>query len=162
MGLSRRRYLPFCSRAKVHQNNFLGWERHFQQPHWTLQRRPRSQAGLRVRRGKTHSKSHVVQRLKAHIRYEHYYDDHQRWLRNWILDGTGKASSFEEEDGTGTGRNEIRIQVGRGDHGANYMCRAENEAATEPLQTTVQVNVDRKPKQHNMFICQTPFTDNFF
>ena len=45
----------------------------------------------------------------------------------------GKASSFEEEDGTGVGRSEIRIQVGRGDHGTNFVCRAENEAATEPL-----------------------------
>ena len=58
----------------------------------------------------------------------------------------GKASSFEEEDGTGTGKNEVRIKLGRGDLGSQFSCQAENEAIEEPLSTSVQVDVNRKSK----------------
>ena len=59
---------------------------------------------------------------------------------------TGKASSFEEEDGTGTGRSEIRVQLGRGDLGNRLTCRSENEAlpANQPLQKSVQVDINCK------------------
>ena len=58
----------------------------------------------------------------------------------------GKASSFEEEDGTGTGRSEIRIQLGRGDLGNRLTCRSENDAlpANQPLQKSVQVDINCK------------------
>jgi hypothetical protein len=58
---------------------------------------------------------------------------------------SGKASSFEESDGTGTGRNEVRLRLGRGDLGSQFSCRAENEAVEQPLQTSVQIDVNRKP-----------------
>ena len=73
---------------------------------------------------------------------------------NGVICFLGKASSFEEEDGTGVGRNEIRVQVGRGDHGANFICRAENEATAEPLQSTVQLNVDRKLFKPHLSYCE--------
>ena len=56
----------------------------------------------------------------------------------------GKVSSFEEEDGTGTGRNEVRIKLSRGDLGSQFTCQAENEAIDQPLSTSVQVDVNRK------------------
>ena len=60
----------------------------------------------------------------------------------------GKASSFEEEDGTGTGRSEIRIQLARGDLGNRLTCRSENEAlpANQPLHKSVQVDINCKLK----------------
>ena len=73
---------------------------------------------------------------------------------NGVICFLGKASSFEEEDGTGVGRNEIRVQVGRGDHGANFICRAENEATAEPLQSTVQLSVDRKLFKPHLSYCE--------
>ena len=57
---------------------------------------------------------------------------------------TGKVSSFEEEDGTGTGKNEVRIKLSRGDLGSQFTCQAENEAIDQPLSTSVQVDVNRK------------------
>jgi hypothetical protein len=59
---------------------------------------------------------------------------------------SGKASSFEEEDGTGTGKNEVRIKLGRGDLSSQFSCQAENEAIDQPLSTSVQVDVNRKSK----------------
>ena len=58
----------------------------------------------------------------------------------------GKASSFEEEDGTGTGRNEIRLKLSRGDLGSQFSCQAENEAlqGKEPLKASVQIDVHRE------------------
>ena len=38
---------------------------------------------------------------------------------NGVICFLGKASSFEEEDGTGVGRNEIRVQVGSFLYGSN-------------------------------------------
>ena len=63
-----------------------------------------------------------------------------------FLSIAGKASSFEEEDGTGTGRSEIRVQLGRGDLGNRLTCRSENEAlpANQPLQKSVQVDINCK------------------
>ena len=59
---------------------------------------------------------------------------------------SGKASSFEEEDGTGTGTSEIRVQLGRGDLGNRLTCRSENEAlpANQPLHKSVQVDINCK------------------
>ena len=59
---------------------------------------------------------------------------------------SGKASSFEEEDGTGTGTSEIRVQLGRGDLGNRLTCRSENEAlpSNQPLQKSVQVDINCK------------------
>ena len=57
---------------------------------------------------------------------------------------SGKASSFEEEDGTGTGKNEVRIKLSRGDLGSQFSCQAENEAIDQPLSTSVQVDVNRE------------------
>ena len=67
-------------------------------------------------------------------------------FKNIFLSTTGKASSFEEEDGTGTGRSEIRVQLGRGDLGNRLTCRSENEAlpANQPLQKSVQVDINCK------------------
>lgn len=58
----------------------------------------------------------------------------------------GKASSFEESDGTGIGRNEIRVVVGRGDLGNRLVCKADNEALTDaqPLSTHVRMEVNCK------------------
>ena len=61
----------------------------------------------------------------------------------------GKVSSFEEEDGTGTGRNEVRISLSRGDLGSQFTCQAENEAIDQPLVTSVQVDVNRKSKPNS-------------
>ena len=63
----------------------------------------------------------------------------------------GKVSSFEEEDGTGTGRNEVRISLSRGDLGSQFTCQAENEAIDQPLVTSVQVDVNRKSKPNSGF-----------
>ena len=67
-------------------------------------------------------------------------------FKSIFLSITGKASSFEEEDGTGTGRSEIRVQLGRGDLGNRLTCRSENEAlpANQPLQKSVQVDINCK------------------
>ena len=67
-------------------------------------------------------------------------------FKDIFLSITGKASSFEEEDGTGTGRSEIRVQLGRGDLGNRLTCRSENEAlpANQPLQKSVQVDINCK------------------
>ena len=62
----------------------------------------------------------------------------------------GKVSSFEEEDGTGTGRNEVRIKLSRGDLGSQFTCQAENEAIDQPLSTSVQVDVNRKSLYYNV------------
>ena len=59
---------------------------------------------------------------------------------------SGKSSSFEESDGTGVGRNEVRIQLGRGDLGTRFVCKAQNEALAEeqPLEASVQIDVECK------------------
>ena len=74
-----------------------------------------------------------------------YYVKPTRTYLTLIFD-IGKASSFEEEDGTGTGKNEVRIKLGRGDLGSQFTCQAENEAIEEPLSTSVRVDVNRKSK----------------
>ena len=57
----------------------------------------------------------------------------------------GKASSFEEKDGTGIGRNEIRVRLSRGDLASAFVCQAENEAIRgRPNKTEVQIDVNRK------------------
>ena len=68
----------------------------------------------------------------------------------------GKASSFEEEDGTGTGKNEIRVQLGRGDLGNRLTCRSENDAlpANQPLRKSVQVDINCK---YNVLLNQSKF-----
>ena len=61
---------------------------------------------------------------------------------------SGKASSFEESDGTGTGRSEVRLRLSRGDLGARFSCRAENEAIQgNPLIEDVSLDVNRKEKR---------------
>ena len=62
----------------------------------------------------------------------------------------GKASSFEEEDGTGTGRNEIRIKLGRGDLGSQFTCQGENDAIEgDPMTAIVNIDVNRKYYDNN-------------
>jgi len=69
---------------------------------------------------------------------------------------SGKTSSIEEEDGTGTGRNEVRIKLGRGDLGSQFTCQAENEAIEEPLSTSVQVDVNLRPYQTKVTGAEEP------
>ncbi len=62
-----------------------------------------------------------------------------------FLPFSGKASSFEDPDGTGTGRNEVRLRLGRGDLGARFACQAENEAIRDnPMRETVRIDVNRE------------------
>ena len=64
---------------------------------------------------------------------------------NLLFYHAGKASSFEEPDGTGTGRNEIRFKLGRDDLFSEYRCTAENEAiADRPMAAAVQIDVNRE------------------
>ena len=57
----------------------------------------------------------------------------------------GKGSSSEEADRTGTGRSELSLTVDRGLLGASFECRADNEAVTEPLVSSVQLDVSLRP-----------------
>ena len=56
-----------------------------------------------------------------------------------------KGSSSEDPDRTGTGRSELSLNVDRSLLGANFECRAENEAVTEPLVSSVQLDVSLRP-----------------
>ena len=85
-----------------------------------------------------------------------YYVKPTRTYLTLIFD-IGKASSFEEEDGTGTGKNEVRIKLGRGDLGSQFTCQAENEAIEEPLSTSVRVDVNRKSKVCVCVVSATTF-----
>ena len=71
---------------------------------------------------------------------------------------SGKASSFEEEDGTGTGTSEIRVQLGRGDLGNRLTCRSENEAlpSNQPLQKSVQVDINCKRIRYDIYMEYQP------
>jgi len=58
----------------------------------------------------------------------------------------GRASSSEEADRTGTGRSELAITVGRAQLGAKLECRAGNEAISEPLISSIQLDVSLRPE----------------
>ncbi|KAL0273545.1 UNVERIFIED_CONTAM: hypothetical protein PYX00_006178 [Menopon gallinae] len=45
-------------------------------------------------------------------------------------------------NGVGTGRNRIKVTIGRGDLGAKYECRAHNDALEVPLVSWVEVDVN--------------------
>lgn len=47
-------------------------------------------------------------------------------------------------DGIGTGRNLIKLTIGRGDLGAKYECRASNDALDTPLVSWVELDVNGK------------------
>jgi len=72
---------------------------------------------------------------------------------------SGKVSSFEEEDGTGTGRNEVRIKLSRGDLGSQFTCQAENEAIDQPLSTSVQVDVNLRPFRTEVIGAERPLEE---
>lgn len=55
------------------------------------------------------------------------------------------AGEFQMEsdmNGIGTGRNRIKMTIGRGDLGAKYECRAHNDALEAPLVSWVEVDVN--------------------
>ena len=58
----------------------------------------------------------------------------------------GRASSSEEADRTGTGRSELTLTVDRGLLGARLECKAENEALSQPLTASVQLDVSLRPE----------------
>ena len=58
----------------------------------------------------------------------------------------GRASSSEEPDRTGTGRSELALTVGRAQLGAKLECRAGNEAISEPLISSIQLDVSLRPE----------------
>ncbi|TRY71608.1 hypothetical protein TCAL_03134, partial [Tigriopus californicus] len=71
-----------------------------------------------------------------------------------------KASSFESPDGTGTGRNEIRVVLERGDLGSRFTCQSENEAIVNaPLQTSVQLDVNLRPESTSIIGANDPVQD---
>ncbi|XP_059086618.1 uncharacterized protein LOC131883222 isoform X2 [Tigriopus californicus] len=73
---------------------------------------------------------------------------------------SGKASSFESPDGTGTGRNEIRVVLERGDLGSRFTCQSENEAIVNaPLQTSVQLDVNLRPESTSIIGANDPVQD---
>ena len=80
----------------------------------------------------------------SHFPRRIFHDSEAQVVIFYPLFFLGKVSSFEEEDGTGTGRNEVRIKLSRGDLGSQFTCQAENEAIDQPLSTSVQVDVNRK------------------
>ncbi|KAK6619011.1 hypothetical protein RUM44_003393 [Polyplax serrata] len=47
-----------------------------------------------------------------------------------------------DPNGVGTGRNKIKITIGRGDLGAKYECRAKNDALDEPMVSWVELDVN--------------------
>lgn len=49
-----------------------------------------------------------------------------------------------DPNGVGTGRNKIKITIGRGDLGAKYECRAKNDALDEPMVSWVELDVNGK------------------
>ena len=63
----------------------------------------------------------------------------------------GKASSFEEEDGTGIGRNEVKVKLSRGDLASRFVCQAENEAVNTPLEAVINVDVNRECEEERPF-----------
>jgi len=66
----------------------------------------------------------------------------------WYSEGrpvSGRVSSSEDPDRTGTGRSEITLKVGRQQLGAKLECRSTNEAVESPLSTSVQLDVSLRP-----------------
>ena len=71
----------------------------------------------------------------------------------------GKASSSEDADRTGTGRSELRLGVDRSLLGAKFECRAENEALSEPLVSSVQLDVSLRPENLQISGSEKSFTE---
>ena len=68
---------------------------------------------------------------------------------SWFINNQqvpGRASSSEEADRTGTGRSELALTVGRAQLGAKLECRAGNEAISEPLISSIQLDVSLRPE----------------
>ena len=61
-----------------------------------------------------------------------------------------------DSNGIGTGRNKIKITIGRGDLGAKYECRAKNDALDEPLVSWVELDVNGK----NFYFIINTYNDN--
>ncbi|KAL1124449.1 hypothetical protein AAG570_001075 [Ranatra chinensis] len=59
----------------------------------------------------------------------------------------GDYESEPSSNGVGTGRNKVKITVGRGDLGARYECRANNDALTSPMKAWLEVEVNENAKE---------------
>lgn len=49
-----------------------------------------------------------------------------------------------DSNGVGTGRNTVHLQIGRGDLGAKYECRAFNDALEAPYVSSLELDVNGK------------------
>lgn len=49
-----------------------------------------------------------------------------------------------DSNGVGTGRNKIKLTIGRGDLGAKYECNAQNDALEVPLVSWIELDVNGK------------------
>ena len=55
------------------------------------------------------------------------------------------------EDGTGTGMNELRVELSRHDLGSVFECRAQNEAVEYPL--SAKVTLDLHGEYASVCVC---------
>ena len=69
---------------------------------------------------------------------------HSPCLPSSFTPSSGEYSSILDEDGTGTGRNVLRLPLSRADLGSTLTCEAVNEAMAYPYSAFVNVDVNGK------------------
>ena len=59
---------------------------------------------------------------------------------------SGEYTAEMGSNSVGTGRNKIKLRLGRGDLTSTYVCKAMNDALTEPITSSVQIDVNGEYK----------------
>lgn len=74
-------------------------------------------------------------------------------LLSLSLGPTGEYSAIMEQDGSGVGKNVLRVPLTRADLGTNLTCVAENAAMTIPFTASVTVDVNGESQP----LCLVPY-----
>lgn len=61
----------------------------------------------------------------------------------WFF-SAGNYKIEADTNGVGTGRNTVHLLIGRGDLGAKYECRADNDALEVPYVSSLELDVNGK------------------